>query len=129
VVSRSAGPGPAALLGRRRLDRADLRLTGAARAGAVAAAAGGLANLVNNLPATLIALPLAHGDAHAAYALLVGTDIGPNLTSTGSLATLLWLTLARERDAGVSPRLYLAVGALTAPAGMAAALGVLWLLR
>jgi arsenical pump membrane protein len=89
--------------------------------------AAALANLVNNLPATLVALPLAHDDLHA-RALLVGVDVGPNLALTGSLATLLWLTLARERDAGVSAMRYLTIGLATAPAGLAAgllALGVL----
>src|SRR5262249_44586859 len=73
----------------------DHRPASAVGVGVVAAV---LANLVNNLPATVLALPLA-GDPHRAYALLVGVDAGPNLTLTGSLATLLWLTLARERDA------------------------------
>ncbi len=89
--------------------------------------AAGLANLVNNLPATLVGLPLARDVDHA-HALLIGVDVGPNLALTGSLATLLWLTLARERDEGVSARRYLSIGVLTAPAGMAAALVALWAL-
>jgi Na+/H+ antiporter NhaD/arsenite permease-like protein len=60
-----------------------------------------------------------------AYALLVGVDAGPNLLVTGSLATLLWLAVARERDASVSPGRFLAIGLLMAPAGVAAALLVL----
>jgi len=92
-----------------------------------AVVAAGLANLVNNLPATLVGLPLARDVEHA-YALLIGVDVGPNLALTGSLATLLWLTLARERDQDVSARRYLSIGALTAPAGIAAALVALWAL-
>jgi arsenical pump membrane protein len=91
--------------------------------------AAGLANLVNNLPATVLGLPLAAGDPHRAYGLLVGVDAGPNLTLSGSLATLLWLTLAREREAGISPLRYLSIGMLTAPAGVAAALVTLEVLR
>ena len=94
----------------------------------VGLAGAGLANIVNNLPATALALPLAT-DPDRAYALLAGVDIGPNLTLTGSLATLLWLALARERDVEVSPVRYLAVGVLTAPVGLAAALLTLEVLR
>lgn len=84
----------------------------------------GLANVVNNLPATVLAAPLAT-DHDRAYALLVGVDAGPNLLLTGSLATLLWLAIARERDAAVSAWRFLAVGLLMAPAGVAAGLLVL----
>jgi arsenical pump membrane protein len=89
----------------------------------------GLSNVVNNLPATVISLPLATADPHRAYALLAGVDAGPNLTLAGSLATLLWLAVAREQSADVSPLRYLAVGVITAPVGLAAALVTLALLR
>lgn len=49
-----------------------------------------LANLLTNIPATLIALPLAVGDVTAAPALLIGVGVGPNLVPSASLATLLW---------------------------------------
>jgi arsenical pump membrane protein len=88
-----------------------------------------LSNLVNNLPATVISLPLAGGEPHRAYALLAGVDAGPNLTLSGSLATLLWLAVARRNGVDVSPRRYLAVGLWTAPAGLAAALVTLAILR
>ncbi|MEO9174660.1 MAG: SLC13 family permease [Gaiellales bacterium] len=91
--------------------------------------AGALANLVNNLPATVISLPLAGLDPHRAYALLAGIDAGPNLTLSGSLATLLWLAVARTHSLEISPLRYLAVGVLSAPVGLAAALGTLALLR
>jgi arsenical pump membrane protein len=90
---------------------------------------GVLANLVNNLPATVISLPLAGLDPHRAYALLAGVDAGPNLTLAGSLATLLWLAAAREHGGDVRPLRYLSIGALTAPVGLAVALGTLALLR
>jgi arsenical pump membrane protein len=90
---------------------------------------GALSNLINNLPATVISLPLAGADPHRAYALLAGVDAGPNLTLSGSLATLLWLAAARERSVEVRPLRYLAIGALTAPVGLAAALVTLELLR
>ena len=61
-----------------------------------------LANLVNNLPATLILLAaIPTGAVPQLLALLVGVNIGPNITYTGSLATLLW---RREvRASGVEP--------------------------
>jgi arsenical pump membrane protein len=91
--------------------------------------AAGLSNLVNNLPATVISLPLAGADPQRAYALLAGVDAGPNLTLSGSLATLLWLAAARKHSVEISPLRYLAVGVLTAPVGLLAALFTLQLLR
>ena len=49
-----------------------------------------LANLVNNLPATLMVVPLVAGSPGLVMAVLLGVDVGPNLTYVGSLATLLW---------------------------------------
>ena len=51
-----------------------------------------LANLINNLPATLVLLAALGGTpaAGAVLAILIGVNVGPNLTYTGSLATLLW---------------------------------------
>ena len=61
-----------------------------------------LANLVNNLPATLILLAaIPTGATAPLLALLVGVNIGPNVTYTGSLATLLWRREVRE--SGVEP--------------------------
>lgn len=61
-----------------------------------------LANLVNNLPATLALVPLLTGRPEAVLAMLLGVNIGPNLTYAGSLATLLWRRLlpARHRPRG-----------------------------
>ena len=55
-----------------------------------AAIAARLANVVNNLPATLVLLPLvAHSGPVAILAVLIGVNIGPNLTYVGSLSNLL----------------------------------------
>ncbi|RZT85325.1 arsenite efflux membrane protein ArsB [Pseudonocardia sediminis] len=95
---------------------------------AVAGIAAVLANLVNNLPATLVLLTAVGATAHPAIvlAVLLGVNIGPNLTYTGSLATLLWRRVAGDR--GEPPRLgtFLALGALTVPLGLAAATVALW---
>ena len=59
---------------------------------ALAVIAAVLANLINNLPATLVLLAAlgATPAAGAVLAILIGVNVGPNLTYTGSLATLLW---------------------------------------
>ena len=66
---------------------------------AIVAMAALLANVVNNIPATLVLLPvLAVGPTGRLLALLVGVNVGPNLTYTGSLATLLWRRVVRAED-------------------------------
>ncbi|MCF7548528.1 SLC13 family permease [Pseudonocardia sp. WMMC193] len=92
----------------------------------VAGLAAVLANLVNNLPATLVLLA-ALGPAPApalVLALLLGVNIGPNLTYVGSLATLLW-----RRILPTPPRLatFTVLGLLTVPACLAASTVALWL--
>src|SRR5262249_45418262 len=70
---------------------------------ATAALSAALANLINNLPAVLVLLPLAApAGPGTVLAVLAGVPIGPNLTYTGSLATLLWRRVLRERGAGPS---------------------------
>ena len=58
---------------------------------AVALIAMVVANLVNNLPATLLLLPAAEAAGPASVlALLIGVNVGANLTLIGSLANILW---------------------------------------
>ena len=64
----------------------------------VAAASAVLANLVNNLPATLMLVPVtAAAGQGSVLAMLIGVNVGPNLTYVGSLATLLWRRVVRAR--------------------------------
>jgi arsenical pump membrane protein len=87
-------------------------------------------NLVNNLPLGLIAgatLQAAHTTGLMANAVLIGVDLGPNLSVTGSLATILWL-LAVRKDVGaekldVSFWKFLRVGVVAMPLALFAALG------
>jgi len=96
---------------------------------AVAAVAAVLANLVNNLPAILLLLPAAAAAGPGSVlACLVGVNIGPNLTYVGSLATLLWRRVLRERDAEPAVAEFLQLGGLTVPAGLLAATAALWLM-
>jgi arsenical pump membrane protein len=91
-------------------------------------------NIVNNLPLGLIAggtIQAAHAKGLLANAVLIGVDLGPNLSVTGSLATILWL-LALRKDSGeeadeeklqVSFWKFLKVGAIAMPVALFAALG------
>ncbi|HEX7638082.1 MAG TPA: SLC13 family permease, partial [Burkholderiaceae bacterium] len=84
-----------------------------------------VSNLVNNLPAGLIAGTAANAGALpdiVRSAIAVGIDLGPNLSVTGSLATLLWLAALRREGEHVSAWQFLAVGALAMPAALVAAL-------
>jgi arsenical pump membrane protein len=83
-------------------------------------------NLVNNLPLGLIAgatLQSAHQQQGLiANAVLIGVDLGPNLSVTGSLATILWLLALRKGEVEVSGWQFLKVGAVAMPVAMLAAL-------
>ncbi len=82
-------------------------------------------NLMNNLPAGLIGsttIAQAHPPQIVTDGLLIGVDIGPNLSITGSLATILWLTAIRREGEDVGFWKFLKVGALVMPPALAAAL-------
>jgi arsenical pump membrane protein len=84
-----------------------------------------LANVLNNLPATLALLPvLAVGGAGPVLAMLIGVNVGPNLTYVGSLANLLWRrVLGREAPSSAQ---HTAVGLATVPVTLLAATIALW---
>jgi arsenical pump membrane protein len=92
-----------------------------------------LANTITNLPAALVTSS-ALGAVQAGVertdlvsAAIIGVNLGPNLSTIGSLSTMLWLLLLRRRGIDLSVLDYLRVGTLvTGPALLAAAAG-LWL--
>lgn len=98
---------------------------------AAAALAAGFAvavanNLVNNLPLGLIAggtLQAAHVQGLMAHAVLIGVDLGPNLSITGSLATILWLLALRKEKLDVSFWDFLKVGAVAMPVALLLSVG------
>jgi arsenical pump membrane protein len=95
---------------------------------AIAALAAALANVCNNLPAVLVLLPLAASSGGAAVlAVLLGVNIGPNLTYTGSLATLLWRRTLHRHGSAPDLREFTRLGLLTVPAGLVLAVLALWL--
>jgi arsenical pump membrane protein len=95
---------------------------------AVAAVSALVANAVNNLPATLILLPVtAAGGPGPALAMLIGVNVGPNLTYVGSLATLLWRRVLHAHDTDTDLGEFLRLGALTVPPVLLASTVALWL--
>ncbi|TRW80017.1 arsenic transporter [Mycolicibacterium sp. 018/SC-01/001] len=92
----------------------------------IAAVAAVLSNIVNNLPAVLVLIPLAAPVGPAAVlAVLIGVNIGPNLTYVGSLANLLWRSVVR-RDMNPSFAEFSRVGLVTTPLTLVAAVVALW---
>jgi arsenical pump membrane protein len=97
-------------------------------AGAAAVVGGltGLAcNLMNNLPAGLIAhaaLKAAHASQRLTDSALIGVDLGPNLSITGSLATILWLACIRRDGEDVGFWQFVKTGMLVMPPALVCAL-------
>jgi arsenical pump membrane protein len=92
---------------------------------AVTGIAAVAANLLNNLPATLALLPVAAaGGPGPVLAVLIGVNVGPNLTYVGSLANLLW----RRVLGGLAPRAsrFSVIGAATVPLTLLLATTALW---
>jgi arsenical pump membrane protein len=88
--------------------------------GALAASFGiaGLSNLVNNLPSGLLAggaLQTIQVSPHIRDAVLIGVDLGPNLSVTGSLATVLWLIALRREGERISGWQFLQAGLFVMP--------------
>lgn len=87
-------------------------------------------NLMNNLPAGLIAgsvLQNAHAPDLVKSAVLIGVDLGPNLSITGSLATILWLVALRREGQKVSAWTFLKLGSIIMTTALIAAILSLWI--
>jgi arsenical pump membrane protein len=106
-------------------------LTARAASLAAGAAVGLACNVVNNLPLGLVAGSIAreaHLSTHLTGALLIGVDLGPNLSVTGSLATLLWLVALRREGENIGAARFLMLGALVMPPALLGSLAVFaWL--
>jgi arsenical pump membrane protein len=102
------------------------RLGPGAGALAVSFTVGVANNVVNNLPLGLIAgatLEAARVKGLMANAVLIGVDLGPNLSVTGSLATILWLLALRREKLDVSFWSFLKVGAVVMPIALLLSMG------
>ncbi|MBB5577652.1 MULTISPECIES: arsenic transporter [Rhizobium] len=87
-----------------------------------------VSNLVNNLPAGLFAgsaVQTAQVSDRVAGAVLIGVDLGPNLSVTGSLATILWLSALRREGFSVSASSFLKVGLVVMVPALLLSLAVL----
>lgn len=116
-----------------------LRLSGGTSFGAVMVGTFGSAlgtNLINNVPMALVMNSSLASVQHAAPAIrngfvaatIFGCDLGPNLTTVGSLATILWLLILRKRKVEVSGLDYFKVGVLVTPVMLFAGALTIWLL-
>lgn len=87
-------------------------------------------NLINNLPVAAMSGTIVAQTGHAlAYPLIAGVDLGPNFSTTGSLATILWLSIVRARGFHVSAREYARLGLCVVPPTLLFTCLWLWLVR
>src|SRR5215472_15217285 len=99
-------------------------------AGSLAATFGvaALSNIMNNLPSGLLAgsaVQATHVGPWIRDSVLIGVDIGPNLSVTGSLATVLWLIVLRREGIQITAGRFLKIGAIVMPPALfLATLGV-----
>lgn len=77
-----------------------------------------LSNIMNNLPSGLLAgsaIESAHVPGYLRDAVMIGVDLGPNLSVTGSLATVLWLIALRREGHNVGGFAFLKCGLAAMP--------------
>jgi len=89
---------------------------------------GFASNIVNNLPMGLMASSISQSTElplQVTEAMLIGVDLGPNLSVTGSLATLLWLVALRREGVSVGAWQFIKLGALVMIPALFLALGIL----
>ena len=55
------------------------------------------------------------------YSAILGADLGPNITILGSLSSMLWLVLLRQRGLDIHPLQYIKLGLLVTPIMLIAA--------
>jgi arsenical pump membrane protein len=107
-----------ALEGTRRLAEATVALRPMLANLSAAFVTAAASNLINNLPAGLIAgaaVASLHDHVSFRSAVAIGIDLGPNLSVTGSLATVLWLMALRREKIEVTAWAFLRAGALVMP--------------
>ena len=121
-----------------KLGKLLLHVSGGTSFGAVMVGTFGSAlgtNLINNVPMAVVMNSSMGSIQHAAPAIkngfvaatMFGCDLGPNLTTVGSLATILWLLILRQRDVDVSGLDYFKVGVVVTPLMLLAGAFTIWL--
>jgi len=120
-------------MGRWLLHRSGGTGFGAVLVGTLGSALG--TNLINNVPMAVVMNSALGSVQHAAPAIrngfvaatIFGCDLGPNLTTVGSLATILWLLILRQRKLDVSGLDYFKVGVCVTPLMLLAGACTIWL--
>lgn len=95
---------------------------------AASGAAALLSNAMNNLPVALAAgaaLPLTPRLSHA---VLIGVNLGPNLSVTGSLSTILWLMALRRENIPLTRKQFFKTGLIVMPVALLLSVLALWLI-
>jgi arsenical pump membrane protein len=88
-----------------------------------------LSNGMNNLPVGLMsgsAIRHVQETSVVAHAILMGVDLGPNLSVTGSLGTILWLIALRREKVVITAWEFFKIGIIAMPVALIASLLVLW---
>ncbi|MGA9870193.1 MAG: ArsB/NhaD family transporter [Rhodococcus sp. (in: high G+C Gram-positive bacteria)] len=95
----------------------------------MAAIAAAASNVVNNLPATLVLLAALGPAAPPGLllAMVIGVNLGPNLTYVGSLATMLWRRVAARYEEPVTIGTFTALGVITTPLTILGSVAALWI--
>jgi arsenical pump membrane protein len=86
---------------------------------------------MNNLPSGLLAggaLQAVQVPASVRDAVLIGVDLGPNLSVTGSLATVLWLIALRREGEQIGGLKFLRTGLVVMPPALLLSVSAVWLL-
>ena len=113
-----------------------LKLAGDSPLQAVLLTAGGTAlgaNLINNVPMALVMISVLGAiransiNQALVYATILGADLGPNLTTIGSLATMLWLLILRRKGLEVSTLEYFKLGITVVPIMIVVGSLLIWL--
>lgn len=89
-----------------------------------------ISNIMNNLPSGLIAgnaVQMATVPERIHRAVLIGVDLGPNLSVTGSLATILWLVVLRREGENINAWQFLKIGFVVMLPALIAAVASLWI--
>ncbi len=89
-----------------------------------------ISNIMNNLPSGLIAanaVQAASVPGIVQRSVLIGVDLGPNLSVTGSLATILWLVVLRREGENISAVQFLKIGFVVMLPALLAAIASLFI--
>lgn len=85
-----------------------------------------LANLMNNLPVALAGGATLRVAPRLTHAVLLGVNLGPNLSVTGSLATILWLIALRREGIRITRKDFLKTGLVVMPIALVLSVITLW---